>query len=123
PQLIVTSPLYRTLQTTTIAFEHLNIPMIANPDIQETKAGILDCDTGIEAEILKKKFPNVVMDHLEKNWYLPQVNVETRIQRFKKWLNERKEQIIVVVSHAVSKLMSHNRNIGYYTLNDPRCTI
>ncbi|KAJ3086057.1 hypothetical protein HK102_013552 [Quaeritorhiza haematococci] len=73
--LIVTSPLRRTLQTTLHAFGPLlkphqsasRIPMYPLADLQET--GDLPCDTGSSLEHLIKWFPDVDFRHLDPEWY------------------------------------------------------
>lgn len=111
--LIVCSPLTRTLQTYLLLFHHqLSIPFIIHPDLQEVCSDV--CDVGSPLEILRERFPNLIdalnifeqtfgpNDWLEKSkpnsLYSPQ-QVKTRAQRFHQWLMNRPEKNIIVISH------------------------
>lgn len=111
--LIVCSPLTRTLQTYLLLFQQrTNIPLIIHPDLQEVCSDV--CDVGSPLDILREKFPNLSdalktfeesfgpVDWLEKrkpdSLYSPK-QVKIRAQRFHQWLMNRPEKNIVVISH------------------------
>lgn len=104
-QLIVTSPLRRTLQTTQIAFGNAGLPVLVLPMIQEV--GPSPCDTGSEKAALEEWFDKVSLfsfHGLPEGWNLKEgVNcpgrVYERISRFVAWLRQRKETSIIVVTH------------------------
>ncbi|PPJ59658.1 hypothetical protein CBER1_01217 [Cercospora berteroae] len=91
--LIVASPLKRTIQTALIAFEDVlrsnNLRVLCLPELQETSN--LPCDTGSSKEVLEKEFGDqpVDLDHVTPNW-----ECKVRV-----WLRDRPEKNIVVVTH------------------------
>ena len=120
--LVVCSPMTRTLQTylnifrgnDTIHHRLSKIPLIIHPDAQE----ILEkpCDTGRPIVELREKFP-ILINELNKfetmfagfewlnksdpsNLYHPQ-RIHERILRLLRWLVERPEKSIVVISHGL----------------------
>ncbi|PMD31988.1 phosphoglycerate mutase-like protein [Hyaloscypha variabilis F] len=106
--LIVTSPLTRTLQTTTsLSFlTSRGVPIIALPFLQETTNN--NIDIGTPASILSKTFPSVDFSLVEKDEIWPRkeglyaYQYEALIERGKvarNWLKERKEEVIAVVGH------------------------
>ena len=111
--LIVCSPLTRTLQTYLLLFhQRTHIPLIIHPDLQEVCSEI--CDVGSPLNILREKFPSLskslttfeetfgANDWLEKqnpeSLYSPK-QVKTRAKRFHQWLINRPETTILVISH------------------------
>lgn len=125
-QLVVTSPLKRTVRTTlelTRGSEHVCV--IVNPDISERYLG--ECDTGSNLEEILSEFsevfPSVKEWHglkdgegqLENGWWPSRSNYTCcnicicciccnarlleRTERFCEWLTQREETRIVVVSH------------------------
>jgi broad specificity phosphatase PhoE len=110
PQLIITSPLRRTIQTTIAAFGDLrpSIPIICHPDIQETHAGERPCDTGTPTTGLIEEFGGGLIDFssLQENWWdLDGIEDGTewalskRFDRFTSWLSKRPEDRIIIVAH------------------------
>ncbi|PIB01650.1 putative phosphatase [Cercospora beticola] len=108
--LIVASPLKRTIQTALIAFEDVlrdnNLRVLCLPELQETSN--LPCDTGSSREVLEKEFGDqpVNLDHVTPNWeckvgrWAPDVEaVQTRARQVRVWLRDRPERNIVVVTH------------------------
>ncbi|KAL8675095.1 MAG: hypothetical protein Q9168_000466 [Polycauliona sp. 1 TL-2023] len=107
--LLICSPIQRTIQTTLLAFEpeiSRGVPCIALPDIQETSD--LPCDTGSNVDVLKEKFKSKPVDLslLAKDWdskkgrWAPeQEAIERRCRDARQWLKRRDEKAIVVVSH------------------------
>ena len=119
PTLIVTSPLRRCLQTTTIAFGPIirsgKIRAIAYPGIQECSNK--PCDTGTPLDILREEFPDIeFLDELFPEDLWPRdrsVQLEKagtiyddhpdrlleRAIKFRKWLREVDDVEIIVVTH------------------------
>jgi broad specificity phosphatase PhoE len=117
PTLIVTSPLRRCLQTTTIAFGPMirsgEIRAIAHPALQEISDDA--CDTGTPLNILREEFPDIQFtEELFPPYYWPrtcsipfrksgmnrrQLLFETAIY-FREWLRKVKNREIIVVTHS-----------------------
>ncbi|KAL8998364.1 MAG: hypothetical protein Q9169_002577 [Polycauliona sp. 2 TL-2023] len=107
--LLVCSPIQRTIQTTLLAFEpeiSRGVQCIALPEIQETSD--LPCDTGSNVDVLKEKFKSKPVDLslLDEDWdskkgrWAPdQDAIERRCREARQWLKARDEKAIVVVSH------------------------
>lgn len=107
--LLVCSPLQRTIQTTLLAFEpelSRGVQCIALPEVQETSD--LPCDTGSNVATLKEKFKNKPVDLslLSEDWdsktgkWAPrQEAIERRCRDARKWLKTRDGKAIVVVTH------------------------
>ena len=108
--LIVSSPIRRTLYTALLSFEDdiktKQLTIIALPDLQETSD--LPCDTGSSPSHLANEFASYQIDftHVQPGW-----NVKTgkwgpdkeaitkRAQDAREWLAKRPEKEIVVVTH------------------------
>jgi len=105
PDLIICSPMRRTLQTTLLAFGTYigGVPLVILPQLQETSN--FPCDTGTERSSLEKEFPNLDFSLLTDEWttkegfYAP-AQVTERALWVRKWIKERPEKKIVVVGHA-----------------------
>lgn len=107
--LVVTSPLRRTIQTSLIAFESemsRGIECVAFPEVQETSD--LPCDTGSNLSIIKEDFKDrpVNFNLVSEDWNSKQGKwqadgkaIEARCRQARKWLKMRNEEAIVVVTH------------------------
>jgi broad specificity phosphatase PhoE len=118
PEVVVTSPLRRCLQTAMHAFGQLaiagRIRIIAHPDLQEVSNR--PCDTGTPLDLLRSEFPAVeflddvfpdawprssdTMPDKEDTIYdnKPEL-LYARSVRIKKWMKELDAKEIVVVTH------------------------
>lgn len=110
-QLIVTSPLQRSIHSCLLAFrnqiEWKTVPVVINKDLQETS--ILPCDTGSSRAQLIEAFPQLeseIREGLaEDDWFQKSSNdclpsaLNARARQFMKWLMDRKERVIVVMAH------------------------
>ena len=117
--LIVCSPLSRTLQTYLLTIDHLvrsskfaAIPLIIHPDLQEVCS--VPCDVGRSVQDLKRDFPSLNEpletfrqtfgddEWREKNqresFYHPD-RIDERARRIRQWLIDRPEERILVISH------------------------
>ena len=108
--LIVCSPLTRTLQTLSIIFSSQIHSTIILPFIREHLDNT--SDTGRQPDILKKEFVNLNFDSLKNFWWNNNIpidfniinyesieDLDRRVFKFKKWINARPEKLIAVVSH------------------------
>ncbi|KAL8810105.1 MAG: hypothetical protein Q9223_007823 [Gallowayella weberi] len=107
--LLVCSPLRRTIQTTLLSFEpeiSRGLPVIALPELQETSD--LPCDTGSNLTALKEEFKDkpVQLSSVPEDWdskkgkWAPQQEaIEARCREARQWLKARDEKDIVVVTH------------------------
>ncbi|TVY77087.1 putative phosphatase [Fusarium oxysporum f. sp. cubense] len=107
--LIVSSPLRRTLQTTLLAFPtHLErgLQIVALPEVQEVSD--LNCDTGSDLSAIKAEFEHQPVDFglVEPGWQIkegkwaPAIgSLRKRAEVARQWLSERPETEIVVVTH------------------------
>lgn len=108
--LIVSSPIRRTLYTALLSFENdiktKQLAIIALPELQETSD--LPCDTGSPPSKLANEFANHNIDltHVHEGWnvktgkWSPDKEAITkRAQEAREWLAQRPEKEIVVVTH------------------------
>ncbi|OQE10622.1 hypothetical protein PENFLA_c085G10382 [Penicillium flavigenum] len=107
-ELILSSPLRRTIQTALLAFpsRDKNLQVIAWPELQE--ASDLVCDTGRDLVEIKAEFEDLPVDFtlVEPGWHIKQGKwapvadrLLERAQLVRLWLSQRSEKEIVVVSH------------------------
>ncbi|EGY18647.1 phosphoglycerate mutase family protein [Verticillium dahliae VdLs.17] len=135
---VLTSPLTRTLQTTTTAFPQVfskdagaGAQLIIDPDLQERSD--LSCDTGSRRVTLDKAFPGLDFGGLEDEWFVKEglyaaddIAVAQRAQRFRDKLrdiitslktdrgevDEGRRRNVVVVTHGVfMKFLAEDRAI------------
>ena len=115
--LVVASPLKRTIYTALIGFEpairEKGLKVIAMPELQETSD--LPCDTGSTPEEIAKEFAGkpVDLDLVKQGWnnkkmkWAPTATaIEKRARDARTWLMARPEKEIVVVTHGELTLTS-----------------
>ena len=107
--LLVASPIRRTIYTTLLAFESdtkRGLKVIALPEIQETSD--VPCDTGSDLEVLEKEMGGKPVDlslvkegwNSKKGKWAPASDaIEARAREARRWLKARPEKEIVVVTH------------------------
>ncbi|GAB7363414.1 hypothetical protein MBLNU230_g3691t1 [Neophaeotheca triangularis] len=108
--LIVASPIVRTLNTSLIGFEEVikskGLKVVAIPELQETSD--LPCDTGSSPEDLAKVYEGKPVDlsRVKADWtdkqgkFAPTASaIEARAKEARQWLMARPEKEIVVVTH------------------------
>jgi len=111
-QLVVTSPLMRTLCTTENVFYSMpHIPVIVYDGIKEHPQSKEWCNLRSSKTVLMERFPEYDFSDLktenDTEWQrekLPEEEemkkLNTRIEKFKKWIMARPETKIAVVSHS-----------------------
>ena len=106
--LLCASPMRRTLRTTLMAFEPevaRGMRVIALPDAQETTD--TPSDIGSAPSTLMEEFGDQIdYSNLSDDWYLKMGNnavdyasLLARARRLRRWVREREEKDIVVVTH------------------------
>lgn len=109
PEVVLVSPLYRTLQTCSIALStipHLQVPIIAMEGIRE-RMGLHVCDKRSDKSKLQSSFSSVDFSHIEPGQdklFLPQrETVEQTAKRGKAFLlslRSRPETSIALFTHS-----------------------
>ena len=110
PDLLVVSPMRRTLATASISFSDLigSIPWVAHESLRE-QAGYHPCDRRRPISELRESYNNVdfsIIEHDKDPLYYHQPGRETaehvtqRAFDFFSWLNTRTEKEIIVVTHS-----------------------
>mmetsp|Transcript_36787 Transcript_36787/g.80139 ORF Transcript_36787/g.80139 Transcript_36787/m.80139 type:complete len:646 (-) Transcript_36787:321-2258(-) len=119
-ELVVSSPLSRAIQTAIVAFDDSDIPVMVHPDLKELKkdytfggrfpVGKPGC-SGVPASQLRDaiaRHPRASGASVDTSlidqevWFNPHQKHESQLERleeFVKWLSDRPEQRIAVVSH------------------------
>ena len=108
--LLVCSPLRRTIYTTTLGFkpdiQRGVVPIIALPEVQETSD--VPCDTGSAPAVLRKEFAGKPVDlsrvtegwnSKTGRWASEPEAIEKRAREARLWLRSRPEREIVLVTH------------------------
>lgn len=116
--LIVASPLKRTIYTALLGFEPAirdkGLKIVAMPELQETSD--LPCDTGSSPEEIAKEFAGkpIDLDSVKEGWnnkrmkWAPTATaIEKRARDARAWLMARPEKEIVVVTHGSSSSIPH----------------
>ncbi|SLM41064.1 Histidine phosphatase superfamily, clade-1 [Lasallia pustulata] len=108
-ELLVASPLRRTIYTTLLGFEpeiKRGLKIITLPEAQETSDN--PCDTGSDVEVLKKEMADKPVDlslvtegwnSKKGKWADDAEAIEARAKETRKWLQARPEKEIVLVTH------------------------
>jgi broad specificity phosphatase PhoE len=110
PELVVSSPLTRALETASIIFREAGVPLLAHELCREAMGGPNVWDKRSDRSSLQNSFPSVSFDNVadekderfEKFGNAREPFME-RVQRaglFLDWLRHREERVIAVTSHA-----------------------
>jgi broad specificity phosphatase PhoE len=106
PEVIIASPLTRTIETALLAFEPLqpHLKVILMPELQENSDQA--CDTGSSIDVLSKRFPELSFEHIPKDWNSKSgrwasddTSLDARALDALDRLSRREEQRIAVVTH------------------------
>ena len=120
-ELVVVSPLKRTLQTATEIFKGKSVPIISFELAREYPIGGHTCNKRSQKEYLMKMFPNINFDDIKEGEdYLwdPEKQesiheLDLRINTFKKFIEGRPEKNIALVSHASFIGQMKDKHIKY----------
>jgi broad specificity phosphatase PhoE len=108
--LMICSPLTRTMQTFSLIFPNPIANSIILPMVREH----LDhsCDVGRQPSVLQKEFPNFNFNEISKYWWNNDVpidekainhetieDLDKRVAKFMNWIKARPEKKIALVSH------------------------
>ncbi len=109
-ELILVSPLTRTLDTAKLIFQDHKIPIIALDYLMEHPQAEEICNLRANKEELSNRYPNVDFSNLSDNskiYWKDELNYEKeiiqlnkRIEDFKSYVKNRSEKRIAVVSHS-----------------------
>ena len=106
--LVLVSPLYRTLQTAENIFKGVNVPIIALEDLREYPYNSQTCNYRSNKIILENDFPHInfnnisVIDEKYKQKETEKIqSLENRIMNINKYIQNRKEKTICIVSHSI----------------------
>jgi glucosyl-3-phosphoglycerate phosphatase len=109
PDVIVTSPLTRALQTASGIFGGAGIPITVSALHREHLAN--SCDVGRSPHFLAKEFPQMHFSHLADTWWYegardergiavePKDVFHKRVEDFDKWLRSHNASMVAVVGH------------------------
>ena len=118
-EIILVSPLTRTLQTCMLATKNVKKPRIALECVREFPCRVHTPNNRKNISILKEKFEQVdfseIQDDEDPLWN--DINKETkkeldmRIEEFKQWLRNRPEQTFILFSHAsfINRFMGNTK--------------
>ena len=108
--LMLCSPLTRTLQTFSLIFPTPITNTIILPIVREHLVN--SCDVGRQPSILQREYPNLNFNEIKKFWWNNNIyidektinyesikDLDKRVTEFKKWINKRTEKKIALVSH------------------------
>ena len=105
-ELVICSPLSRTIQTTNYIFSNSNINIIAHDLLKEFPQGLQTVNKRKEKNVLQKQFPTIDFSNVndintiwnpEREETIDELN--KRIDEFKKYIQTRDEQNIAIVGH------------------------
>lgn len=125
-ELVIASPMKRTLYTALLGFgqdiERIGKPIIAIPELQETSD--LPCDTGSSPEDIAREFAGKPVDLglVKPGWNSKQLlfaptqeAIELRAKQARLWLMSRPEKEIVVVTHGTAPFSLSPLTLILYT--------
>ena len=120
-ELVIVSPLKRTLQTATEIFKGTSVPIISFELAREYPIGGHTCNKRSSKEYLMKMFPNINFDDIkdgEDYLWDPEKQesiheLDLRINTFKKFIEGRPEKNIALVSHASFIGQMKDKHIKY----------
>ena len=106
--LVITSSLTRTLETTKNIFSHINVPIIAFDELKEFPQGMQTCNRRSDKKLLIQQFPEIDFSYLIDNndtlWNdkreetLDELN--ERYNTLNQFLKLREEKNIAIISHS-----------------------
>lgn len=125
-ELVVVSPLLRTLQTANELFKNRNVPIIALELCREYPMGLQTCNKRSSKQTLIDKFPHINFDDLQTDndnlWLshreesIDELNL--RIDKFKEFIYNRPETNIAFVNHSSFIGQMKDSHIRYLENNE-----
>lgn len=119
-ELVLVSPLTRTLDTAMNIFGDTDIPMVSEEFLREYPIGEDTCNKRSSLTILKNKYPridfNLISDQdtLWTSEYRETIDeLEQRLDKMVKYLQNRKEKNIAIVGHSSYFGQFKDNHIGY----------
>tara|TARA_Y100000389_G_scaffold205066_1_gene262655 strand:- start:4123 stop:4713 length:591 start_codon:yes stop_codon:yes gene_type:complete len=107
-ELVIVSPLKRTLQTACEIFKDKQVPMIALEYVREFPLGKHTCNKRSSKDVLVAKYPHINFNNIQNNqdniWMshreetIDELNL--RIQKLKEFIRSRSETNIALVNHS-----------------------
>ena len=106
--LVLVSPLYRTLQTAENIFKGVDIPIIALEDLREYPYNSQTCNYRSNKVILENDFPIINFNNI--SMIDEKINIketetikslDKRISNIKRYIKNRNEEKICIVSHSI----------------------
>ena len=105
-ELVLVSPLYRTLETAKNIFKDKDIPIISLEELREHPIGKHTCNKRSSNDLLIRDFPNIDFDDINGEDHLwtsdkgeDILSLEKRIDNIKTFIEKRNEKTICIVSH------------------------
>lgn len=125
-ELIIVSPLKRTLQTAKNIFESKKIPMISLDYCREYPLGLHTCNKRSSKEELEILYPDIDFQDLKTNFdetWLPDRletidELETRIKKFLNFVKNRPEKKIAFINHSGFIGQMKDKHIKYLDNNE-----
>tara|TARA_A100001015_G_scaffold287846_1_gene358051 strand:- start:1069 stop:1656 length:588 start_codon:yes stop_codon:yes gene_type:complete len=106
--LVLVSPLYRTLQTAENIFKGVNVPIIALEDLREYPYNSQTCNYRSNKITLENDFPHINFNNIsvvDEKFNIKETetieSLENRISNINKYILNRKENTICIVSHSI----------------------
>jgi len=119
-ELVLVSPLTRTLETAMNIFGDTDIPMVSEEFIREYPIGEDTCNKRSSLTLLKNKYPRIYFnlisdqDTLWTSEYRETIDeLEQRLDKMVKYLQNRKEKNIAIVGHSSYFGQFKDNHIGY----------
>ena len=121
--LLLCSPLTRALQTFSFIFPNLTEKALILPFVREHS--LCSSEVGRQPSILAKEFPDFKFNNLKKFWWNNNIHIDEkkiifesmedldkRVLIFKKWIHDRPEKRIALVSHGtfISRIINYLLN-------------
>ena len=124
-ELVLVSPLTRTLETCMNIFGDIDIPIISQEFLREYPIGEDTCNKRSSLTLLKNKFPkiefqlDVDQDTLWKEDYRENmIELEQRLEKMITYLQKRPEKNIAIVGHSSFFGQFKDNHIGYIENGD-----
>ena len=130
--LMLCSPLSRTLETFSLLFPDLIQDAVILPFVREH--ALCSSEVGRQPAVLKKDFPNFNFNTLKNFWWNNNIpidekkiiiesmdDLDKRVLIFKKWIQERSEKRIALVSHGtfISRITNYLLNNCEFEIWNP----